>query len=69
MEVEFSENKYSLYYDESNNIRKLLLEGDEYNIDNDPNQESSPIFVLAGIAFNEESESVDFEDLKKKLYL
>lgn len=69
MEVEFSKNKYSLYYDESNNIRKLLLDGDEYNIDNDPNQESSPIFVLAGIAFNEESEGIDFSELKKQLYL
>ncbi|MGU3191873.1 DUF3800 domain-containing protein [Vibrio cholerae] len=69
MEVEFSENNYSLYYDESNNIRKLLLDGDEYNIDNDPNQDSSPIFVLAGIAFSQASQSVDFEDLKKQLCL
>ncbi|KRV69405.1 hypothetical protein AO721_10920 [Aeromonas veronii] len=69
MDIEFTENKYTLYYDESNNIRKLLLDGDEYNIDNDPNQESSPIFVLAGIALNSESENIDFEDLKRKLYL
>ena len=69
MAVEFSENSYSLYYDESNNIRKLLLDGDEYNIDNDPNQDSSPIFVLAGIAFSQASQSVDFEDLKKQLCL
>ena len=69
MELEFSSKKYSIYYDESNNIRKLLLDGDEYNIDNDPNQDSSPIFVLAGIAFNEDSGEVDFEDLKKQLYL
>ncbi|WP_180796338.1 DUF3800 domain-containing protein, partial [Vibrio parahaemolyticus] len=67
--MEFSENSYSLYYDESNNIRKLLLDGDEYNIDNDPNQDSSPIFVLAGIAFSQASQSVDFEDLKKQLCL
>ncbi|WP_421286546.1 DUF3800 domain-containing protein [Aeromonas veronii] len=69
MDIEFTENEYTLYYDESNNIRKLLLDGDEYNIDNDPNQESSPIFVLAGIALNSESENIDFEDLKRKLYL
>lgn len=69
MELEFSESKYSLYYDESNNIRKLLLEGDKYNIGNDPNKKASPVFVLAGVAFNEESESMDFYDLKKKLCL
>lgn len=69
MEVGFCEKKYSLYYDESNNIRKLLLDGDGYNIDNDPNQDPSPIFVIAGIAFSEESKDVDFEDLQKQLYI
>ena len=45
-----STKQYEIYYDESNNIRKLYLEGEQYNIDKDPNQESSPIFVLAGIS-------------------
>jgi hypothetical protein len=69
MDVGFCEKKYSLYYDESNNIRKLVLDGDGYNIDNDPNQDQSPIFVIAGIAFSEKSKDVDFEDLRKQLYL
>ncbi|MUK62710.1 hypothetical protein GNP81_16410 [Aliivibrio fischeri] len=69
MELESTKNKYSLYYDESNNIRKLLLSGAEYNIDNDPSQESSSIFVLGGIALNDQSKEIDFIDLKNKLYL
>lgn len=69
MELEFSNNNYTIYYDESNNMRKLLLAGDEYNIDNDPNQTASAIFVLAGIAFDRNSNQIDFELLKKKLYL
>jgi hypothetical protein len=47
MKLESMEKKYTLYYDESNNVRKLLLSGSEFNIDRDPNQDSSPIFILA----------------------
>lgn len=69
MELLFTNNKYTIYYDESNNMRKLLLAGDEYNIDNDPNQDASPIFVLAGIAFANSSKQIDFDLLKKKMHL
>ena len=64
-----STKQYEIYYDESNNIRKLYLEGEQYNIDKDPNQESSPIFVLAGIAFDSNSIELDFEQLKKDLQI
>lgn len=69
MELKLTKNKYTIYYDESNNMRKLLLAGNEYNIDNDPNQNSSPIFVLAGIAFADCSKQIDFDLLKKKMQL
>ena len=65
--MKISKGEYAFYYDESNNIRKLLLAGCGYNIDNDPNQKSSPIFVLAGIALGEKSEKLDFDVLKKQL--
>ncbi|WP_321346217.1 DUF3800 domain-containing protein [Halopseudomonas oceani] len=67
--MEFSDKKYEIYYDESNNIRRLVLAGDSYNIDNDPNQSSSPIFVLAGAALGPDSEDIEFDLLKEKLCL
>lgn len=69
MKLESTKKKYTLYYDESNNVRKLLLSGSEFNIDRDPNQDSSPIFILAGIAFKGESKEFDFSLLKKKLHI
>ena len=67
MNSQSTKKKYTLYYDESNNIRKLLLSGSEFNIDRDPSQDSSPIFVLAGIAFKGESKEFDFDLLKENL--
>nr|WP_176453901.1 hypothetical protein [Aliivibrio wodanis]VVV06787.1 hypothetical protein AW0309160_04281 [Aliivibrio wodanis] len=69
MSVEQNLARYTLFYDESNNIRKFLLSGKEYNIDGDPNQRPSPNFILAGIAFQEESKDLDFDKLKSSLYL
>jgi hypothetical protein len=67
MKLESTKKKYTLYYDESNNVRKLLLSGSRFNIDRDPNQDSSPIFILAGIAFKGESKEFNFSLLKEKL--
>lgn len=69
METQITKNHDTLFYDESNNIRSLILSGDEYNIDNDPNQDSSPIFVLGGIAYkgNELDVGINFNELKTKL--
>jgi hypothetical protein len=39
-----------MFYDESNNVRYLSLCGHKYNIDNDPHQNTSVNFILAGIA-------------------
>lgn len=61
--------RYRLYYDESNNVRVFLLNGARYNIDNDPNQSISPVFVLAGIALALDNVDVNFEGLKESLCL
>lgn len=60
---------YTLYYDESNNMRVFSLREGMYNIDNDPNQKISPIFVLAGIALREDQSDLDFEGLQTSLRL
>lgn len=69
MEQAHSNKKYILYYDESNNIRSLVLKEDQYNIDNDPKQTSSPIFILAGIATREDKDDINFQELINKLRL
>lgn len=63
------DDRYRLYYDESNNMRVFLLREGMYNIDNDPNQKISPIFVLAGIALKEGQSGLDFEGLQNSLRL
>lgn len=62
-------DKYQLYYDESNNMRVFSLREGKYNIDSDPNQKISPIFVLAGIALKEQQSGLDFVALQKSLSL
>ncbi|UXZ23903.1 DUF3800 domain-containing protein [Pseudomonas sp. YeP6b] len=62
-------DKYKLYYDESNNMRVFSLREGKYNIDNDPNQKISPIFVLAGIALKENQSDLNFEALQQSLRL
>jgi hypothetical protein len=61
--------KYKLYYDESNNMRVFSLREGRYNIDSDPNQKISPIFVLAGIALKDGQSDLDFVALQKSLRL
>lgn len=67
MEERCCNNKYTIYHDESNNFRSLKINGNKYNIDNDPNQKSSPIFITAGIAKKEND--VDFDGLISELNL
>lgn len=70
MEEKLFNDRYTFYYDESNNIRKLTLKNNTYNIDNDPNQKSSKNFILAGLV-HKGNKCIDVkrEDLLKKLYI
>ncbi|MEP8548480.1 DUF3800 domain-containing protein [Enterobacter hormaechei] len=63
--------KYTFYYDESNNVRKLALSDkiDGYNIEHDEDKYSSFNFVLGGIAHLNESSTADFDALKKAIML
>ena len=67
MELPRTYGRYTLFYDESNNVRALRLEGDQYNIDNDKNQIASPNFVLGGIACKDGVQDPNFETLRAKL--
>lgn len=60
-------DKYTLYYDESNNMRAFSLRDGRYNIDNDPNQTVTPVFVLGGIALTESQSDLSFEGLRRAL--
>lgn len=61
--LECVDDKFTFYYDESNNIRKLHLTSKGLNV------EKSCNFVLAGIVHKGECHSADFELLKKSLCL
>lgn len=63
--------KYTFYYDESNNVRKLALSDkiDGYNIEHDEDKYSSFNFVLGGIAHLNDSSNADFDALKKAIML
>lgn len=57
----FDDNKCTFYYDESNNIRKLWLNKDDFNapIDSD--------FVLGGVMHFGDNPLADFDKLKSKI--
>ncbi|MGY0146066.1 DUF3800 domain-containing protein [Edwardsiella tarda] len=63
--------KYTFYYDESNNVRKLALSDkiDGYNIEHDEDKYSSVNFVLGGVAHLNDSSTADFDALKKSIML
>lgn len=63
--------KYTFYYDESNNVRKLALSDkiDGYNIEHDEDKYSSFNFVLGGVAHLNNSSTADFDELKKSIML
>ncbi|HGS5719708.1 TPA: DUF3800 domain-containing protein [Vibrio cholerae] len=63
------DKNYTLFYDESNNVRVLSLYNDQYNIDKDKNQTASVNFILAGIAHRNNRVESDPENLVKKLKL
>ncbi len=69
MEQEYCNSNYTLYYDETNNIRSLSFEFDKYNIDNDQNQTSSPIFILSGVAHRVTRITANFDKLLTELRL
>lgn len=57
------DNKYYIFYDESNNYRKVTIKKRKFNIANDGN------FVLAGIMSFEKDTSLTFLELKRKFIL
>lgn len=63
--------KYIFYYDESNNIRVFSIKKNNFNVDNNPQNPYSPIFILGGIVkkeiYSESDISLDF--FKKLLSL
>lgn len=61
--LERVDDKFTFYYDESNNIRKLYLTSKGLNVEKTCN------FVLAGIVHKGECHSADFESLKESLCL
>ncbi|AZG74775.1 DUF3800 domain-containing protein [Shewanella livingstonensis] len=61
--LECVDDKFTFYYDESNNIRKLHLTSKGLNVEKACN------FVLAGIVHKGEYHSADFDSLKKSLCL
>lgn len=63
--------KYTFYYDESNNVRQLVLSNkiDGYNIEHDKDKCASFNFVLAGLAHLNDSSTANFEALKKAIGL
>lgn len=69
MSLPTSDNMYTIYYDESNNVRKLHLTGEKFNVDNDPNQKSTPNFIIAGVALSNKSTQINSSELKGLLQL
>jgi len=69
MQFENIDNKYTFFYDETNNIRKLFLkENGKVNIQL---KELNQNFLLGGVCYEDTTTltSVDFEKLKSDLYL
>jgi hypothetical protein len=68
-QLENTDNKYTFFYDETNNIRKLLLkENGGVNIQL---KELNQNFVLGGVCYENTTTltAISFENLKKDLYL
>ncbi|MFM5404695.1 DUF3800 domain-containing protein [Aeromonas veronii] len=65
------ENKYTFYYDESQNVRKLYLSNkvDGYNIDHDKHKDNAVNFLLGGIAHRGDCINIDIDSLKKIIEL
>lgn len=57
------EQEYSFFYDETNNIRKFYLKSNKFNSPTDDN------FVLGGIFYNTNRNSINFENLFSSLRL
>lgn len=59
-----NDGKYIFYYDESNNIRVFSIKKNNFNVDNNPQNPYSPIFILGGIvkkeSYSESDISLDF---------
>jgi hypothetical protein len=69
MKYENINNKYTFFYDETNNIRKLFLkENSKVNIQL---KELNQNFLLGGVCYEDRTTltSIDFEKLKSDLYL
>lgn len=62
-----SNKNYTFYYDESNNIRTFTLQGNKYNVDNNPQSTYSPIFVLAGIVTNQTKYNISAQEIRTLL--
>ena len=69
MQLENMDNKYTFFYDETNNIRKFFLkENGKINIQL---KELNQNFLLGGVCYEETTTltSISFQKLKKDLYL
>ncbi|EPF5079394.1 DUF3800 domain-containing protein [Yersinia enterocolitica] len=62
---------YTFFYDESNNVRKLYLSKqiDGYNVDHDEDKNTGVNFMLGGIAYKGDNPNADFDKLKKAIML
>lgn len=58
-----TEQEYSFFYDETNNVRKFYIKSNKFNCPTDDN------FVLGGIFYNTNRNSIDFENLFSSLHL
>jgi hypothetical protein len=59
--VHGTEKRLIIYYDETNNVRKLLLTDNGFNVSRYDN------FVLGGVAVNEEADVICLDDLRNIL--
>lgn len=68
---EAKDKQYTIYYDESNNVRKLTLspEIDGYNVEHDPENYTGINFLLGGVAHAGDTSSADVALLKKMIAL
>lgn len=62
---------YTFFYDESNNVRKLYLSKqiDGYNVDHDEDKNTGVNFILGGIAYKGDNPNADFDKLKTAIML
>lgn len=62
---------YTFFYDESNNVRKLYLSKqiDGYNVDHDEDKNTGVNFMLGGIAYKGNNPNADFDKLKTAIML